>query len=109
MHTGSPGRCTAPGTTPIFGFHPSRPLAQVPSVRFYPLAGRALPLQPILGLRIRRCLPLEIRNGVRSATSERLYVILPVAGADAARLSARRAGMLALEFPRHLTGSVFSR
>ena len=67
------------------------------------------PLPLVLNSCIGDGLPLEVRDRVRSATGERHDVILPVAGADAARLSGPRAGMLALEFPRHLTRSVFSR
>ena len=63
----------------------------------------------VLGFRGRGGLPLEVLHGIGAAASERVHVILPVAGASAARLPGRRARMLALEFARYLTGSVLFR
>ena len=60
----------------------------------------------VLGLRVRDRLPLGVRNRVGAAAGERDDVILPVARTTAASLPGRRAGMLALEFPRHGTRSV---
>ena len=66
-----------------------------------PLTGRA-----VLGLRGGDGLPLYVGNRVRSATGERLYVILPVAGASSGRSPGRGAGMLALVRPRKpITGT----
>ena len=47
--------------------------------------------------RLRRLdrLPLQVRNSIRAATGDRLYVILPVAGASAAGFAGRGARMLA--------------
>jgi hypothetical protein len=70
-------------------------------------AGRSLP--SILGLRVCGRLPLHVRNRVGTATGERHNVILPVAWTGTASEPRGRAGMLALKFPRYLTGSVLSR
>jgi hypothetical protein len=51
-------------------------------------------------------LPLEVRYRVGSAATERDDVILPKTGTGTACLAGRRAGMLPLELPRHLSGSV---
>jgi hypothetical protein len=64
------------------------------------------PLPSVLGLGIAYGLPLHVGNRVGAAAGERLNVILAVAGARAAGPAGRRAGVLALEFPRYLTGSV---
>ena len=55
-----------------------------------------------LALASRIVLPLHVRNCVGSTAGERLDVIFAVAGAGAAGSAGRRAGMLSLEFPRHL-------
>jgi hypothetical protein len=62
----------------------------------------------VLSSRVGDGLPLEVRDHIRSAASERLNVILAIAWACAGRVAGRRAGMLALEFTRHLTRSVSS-
>ena len=49
------------------------------------LESTSLPLPSVLGSRIADRLPLEVPNRVRAAAGERLYVILPVAGAGAGR------------------------
>jgi hypothetical protein len=74
------------------------------------------PLPPVLALASR--IVCHSRNRVRAATGERLYVV-PCAsseqpramrpGATAGREPGGRAGMLSLEFPRHLARSVFPR
>ena len=61
----------------------------------------------IFGFGLRDGLPLEVLDGVGTATGERLYVIFPITGTGAARSPGRRAGVLPLKFPRHLTGSIF--
>jgi hypothetical protein len=67
------------------------------------------PLPPVLSLGIADRLPLHVRNCVGSAAGQRLDVIFAVAGAAAGREPGGRAGMLPLEFPRHLARSVFPR
>src|SRR5271165_6308481 len=67
-------------------------------------AGSLLP--SVLSPRVCDRLPLHVRDGVGSATSERLYVIFPVAGAGAARSAGRWARVLPLKFPCYLAGSV---
>ena len=54
-------------------------------------------------------LPLQVGNRVWSSAGERFNVILSVAWACAGRSSGRRAGMLTLEFVRHLTRTVLLR
>jgi hypothetical protein len=71
------------------------------------LATASPPLPPVFGLGIADRLPLHVRNRVGPATGKRLYVIPPVSGATADHEPGGRAGMLPLEFPRHLAGSVF--
>jgi hypothetical protein len=73
------------------------------------LATASPALPPVFGLGIADHLPLHVRNCVGSAAGERLYVISAVAGAGAAGPAGRRAGMLPLEFARHLARSVFPR
>jgi hypothetical protein len=75
----------------------------------FSLVTASLPLPSVLGSRIADRLPLEVRHRVGSATGERLYVILAVAGASAGCEPGGRARMLALKFPCYLTGSVLSR
>jgi hypothetical protein len=73
------------------------------------LAAAGPPLPPVLSLGIADRLPLQVPNRVGSAAGERLYVIFPVAGAGAAGSPGRRAGVLSLEFARHLARSVSPR
>jgi hypothetical protein len=73
------------------------------------LATATLPLPMILGPRIGDGLPLEIGDGVRATASQRLNVILCIAGTSAACFASRRARMLPLELPRYLARSVLSR
>ena len=61
---------------------------------------------PVLDLRSGDGLPLHVGNRVRAATGERLNVIFPVSGASAAGAPGRGAGMLPLELPRYLSGSM---
>ena len=78
----------------------------------YPQVGLATtrPTFPaILGLRIANGLPLHIGNRVRAAAGERDDVIFTVAGAGTGRMPGGRARVLPLEFPRHLTRSIFPR
>ena len=64
------------------------------------------PLPSVLGLGIAYGLPLHVGNCIGAAAGERLNVILAVAGASARRAPGGWAGMLPLELPRYLTGSV---
>ena len=54
-------------------------------------------------------LPLHVRHRVGAAARERDDVIFAVAGAGTHREPRRRAGMFALEFPRHLARSIVPR
>jgi hypothetical protein len=69
-----------------------------------PLSAARADFPAVLGLGCGNGLPLHVRNRVGSAATERGDVIFAVAGASAAGPAGRRAGMLALEFPRHLSG-----
>jgi len=64
---------------------------------------------PVLDPRSGDGLPLHVGDRVRAATGERLYVVLPIAGARTARSPGGRARMLPLELPRYPSGSVLSR
>jgi hypothetical protein len=73
------------------------------------LSSATLALDPILCSRGGDGLPLQVCHRIGSATGERLNVILPVARTSPAGFAGRWAGMLSLEFPRYLSGSVLSR
>jgi hypothetical protein len=66
-------------------------------------------LDPILRPRGGDGLPLYVQNRVVSAAGERHNVILPIAWTRTAPEPRGRAGMLLLEFPGYLAGSVLSR
>jgi hypothetical protein len=54
-------------------------------------------------------LPLHVRNRVRATTGKRLDVIFPITVTGAGCKPRRRARVLALELPRHFSGSVLFR
>jgi hypothetical protein len=54
-------------------------------------------------------LPLQVGDGIGAGAGQRHDVILAITRSSAAGFTCRWAGMLAMEFPRHLTGSVLSR
>ena len=63
---------------------------------------------PVLRFGVGDGLPLQVGNRVRASAGERFNVILTIAGTSATGSPGRRARMLSLEFPRHLTRPVFS-
>ena len=67
------------------------------------------PLPPVLGARVANGLPLHVGNRIRAAARKRDHVIFAVAGAGTGRIAGGRARVLPLEFPRHLTRSIFPR